>query len=537
MNTIDGSSQGMDGGIQKSYDRLTDKELRSLAAMDPYISAIISSRVAQVSTVMRASESRFDKGIKIRDINPPSRSDFDSQEAFNKEISNRRKEMKFILDWVLRCGTDNVDTLDAAFKHSDRDFKYCTLPMWAEAQCRNLLTFGRMSTHYGRSKEDGKLLYVRPLPTEAIEPVRPGARVFVSKRQSAERVINNESSVRESETYNEMTPEERPQSHVMRVDGNIVQIFHEDEISVRAYQSQALLNLNGYPLSPIENAMFMVYIHQNTLNYLKNQFTRGLLAKSMILIKPDDPTDPAISPEQLEVLKKQFTNLAMRTDNNASVPVLSGAFTVQNIPLTASTRDMEWLQLEQSIIRAICSAFQIDPGELGLGMLGDTSTLGSGGKDTDIISSQERGLRVLVDLLLEEVNEWVADRFGHASGQYRIEATGIASETFDGFLQRAQLEMSLYSTMNLIRSESDKNLEPVPLGGDVPLSGAFNQYVISRMTYGQFLEHFMGVQDASYEGTGQGNSKAESVHSTSRRRSSTENFGRKTCRGTANARG
>lgn len=491
-------SQSVSGVQEKDSRRLSDYDLRNLALIDPYISAIISARVAQVSTIMRASESRWDKGIKIRDLDPPKRSDFENDYAYQGETENRRKEMDLIMDWVLRCGTKDVETLDAAFRHSDKDFKYCTLSRWAEAQTRNALTFGRFATHYGRD-DDGVLQYVRPLAVEGIQPVRPGARVFVGQQASPDNVVNNDESVEQAEEYNDEKPVDRPQSYVLKVDGTQVQIFFENDISVRPYQSQALLNLNGYPLSPIENAMFMVFIHQNTLNYLKNQFTRGLLAKSLILIRPMDPSDGVpINQEQLQVLKQQFNNLAMRTDNSAGVPVLSGSFDIQNIPLTASTRDMEWLQLEQNIIRAICASFQIDPGELGLGLLGDSASLGSSSaKDVEIITSQERGLRILVDVLIEEINEWVRDRFEHASGKYRIEATGVGSETFSGFLNRAGSEANLYSTMNMLRSESDKGLAPLPLGGDVPLNPSFNSIVLSRLTYGQFLEFYMGREGAS----------------------------------------
>ncbi len=51
-----------DGVEVKGFQRLTDAELRDVAHVDPYISAIISTRCSQAAVVARPSDSKFDKG-------------------------------------------------------------------------------------------------------------------------------------------------------------------------------------------------------------------------------------------------------------------------------------------------------------------------------------------------------------------------------------------------------------------------------------------------------------------------------------------
>src|SRR5690606_5630237 len=63
-------STNPDNTLIKGYQRLSDSELRHVSLVDPYISAIIVTRVGQAGVCGQPSASKFDKGMRIREINP-----------------------------------------------------------------------------------------------------------------------------------------------------------------------------------------------------------------------------------------------------------------------------------------------------------------------------------------------------------------------------------------------------------------------------------------------------------------------------------
>jgi hypothetical protein len=475
----------------KPARRLRDKDLQSLAAMDPDIGAIINTRVSQSTAFGDKSDSQFDKGIRMLDPQAPKEEDYANPELYAAEMKRRSAIKDAILDWISNCGDNNPSTLDDIYEDSDNTLKFCSLKAYIQAQTRNLLTFGRMYRQNIRDQE-GDLLIFRPAPAEGMEPVRPGHKVYLSRSEA-----NNEDSLVAVENYNQIPDGKKPIAWVQNLDGRQVAFFTERDLHVSFYQTQAMIDLCGYPLAPIEFAIYLVYMHQHSLQYLRNQFTKGMLNRSIITISTTDP-DVELSPEDMANFKREMQNMAMRTENTSSVPVLSGPIKVDVRPLDLGPKDLEWLQLEQNVRRCLCSAFQIAPDEVGFGLLGDPGrTLGDSGKDNDLIQGEERGLRILVDIILDDLNKAMYDKFPDAKTMgLRLIAVGLGSETRSGMLARLQTEAQLTATMNDLYSQSEKNIT-MKYGGNVPLSSVWHQNVVKYMHYGKFIEEFFGEKDAS----------------------------------------
>lgn len=474
----------------KGMRRLQDRDLRHLASIDPHISAIINTRVSQATAFGDLSDSQFDKGIRLLDPNAPKEDDFDTPEEYQAAMDERTERKNEIMEWLLGCGFRNQDLLDEVFENTDKMQKNTRLKGYIQAQTRNLLTFGRCYRENIRS-EGGELLLFRPAPAESIEPVRPSSDVHLSS-------IISEESTQEAEEFNQIDEKRKPIAWVQRIDGIQVGFFTESTLREWRWQNQSLLELNGYPLCPIEFAMYLVYIHQHSLQYLRNQFTKGLLNRSLITIATTDP-DVELSPEDISAFRREMQNLAMRSENSSSIPVISGPVQVQVQRLDLGPKDIEWLNLEQSIIRALCSAFQIAPSEVGFGLLGDPAGLsaGEGSKDVELIQGEERGLRILVDLLIEDLNDAIWDKFPDARHNgMRLIAVGLGSETRSGMLARLQTEAQLTATLNDLYSQSEKNCSAA-YGGNVPLNPLWHQNAVRYMHYGKFAEEFLGEEGAS----------------------------------------
>lgn len=476
----------------RSSNRLSDAELKDLANFDPYISAIISTRCVQGAQVGRESESKFDKGSKIQYKKSLSLKDFgNDQKKFLAEADKIEKRSKVFMEWVQNCGTTNQEILDEAFKGRDKTFKYCSFPEFITAQVRNLLTFGRCGTHIIRDRNTNEILMFRPIAIEVVKGVEDGHNVHISRDHDR----SNTESLEDAAEYNATPPDQRPLSHVMEIDGQYVQFFTENDFVMWYYQKQSLFGLKGYMLSPIELAIHMVFLHTQTMGYLRNQFIKGLGSKAILVVSP---RDVASELNELEVndLRNTFHNYMTRNDNSAAMPVLSGNVDVRVETLMSSPKDMEYLQVEDHVIRALCSAFQISPQEMGYGHLSQ----GQGGisqanKQEELIQGEERGLRQLLDVIFDGVNDILVELFPEAA-DYKLCYTGVGEDTKDAVVNRNAAELNTTATMSSLWANSEKK-DPFPFGGDVPLATAFHQNVAKYMFYGDLLEHFFGVEGAS----------------------------------------
>lgn len=473
----------------KSYQRLSDAELRSLSQLDPYVSAIIATRCSQAASCGNPSESRFKKGMRILDLNPLDRTKFENEAEYERELSAREKKMRAIEWWVLNCGTTDQEILDTSFAYADRTFKYCNFRQYIEAQVRNLLTFGRMASQIFRDDASTPIMF-RPVPVETIAPVIDRENVFLAGREET-----TGESLDDVKDYNALLPSERPAAWVQRIDGQNANFFTEDDLKVAFLSKQALFDLNGFPLAPLEQAVFMVFIHQQTLGYLRNQFVKGMAAKGLINLESTNE-NVQLSDADVEDFKQQFHNFVTRTDNSAVTPVIAGPVTVKYIPLASNPKDMEFLQVEEHVIRALCSAFQISPQEMGYGHLGlPQGGITQSNKQEDIIRGEERGLRNLLDIVFDQINEIMFENFPEARGLFRITYVGVGEDTRDAVVNRQTVEINTTATMNSLYADSEKK-DVIPMGGDVPLAPIFHSNVVRYMKYSEFMYHYFGERDA-----------------------------------------
>ena len=479
-----------DGVDVKPWKRLRDEEQREIAQIDPYISAIISTRTSQGAACGLPSDSKFDKGCRIKELKPLKKEDFQNEDTYTHACKARAEEMKAIMSWLQSCGTRNQTILDYAFSDSDRTFKYCSLKQFIEAQIRNVLTFGRCATQIFRNK-DGIPVMFRPAPVETIMSVKKGEPIHLG---------NGEDTAEQSEEdlalYNALTKRERPYIYVQKINGQNTNLFTEEEMKIWYWQKQALFDLNEYPLSPIELAIYMVYTHNQTLNYLRNQFVKGMGTKCILVLESTDP-NVDIDEVDLENFKQQAQNFLTRTDNSSTIPVIGGAVKVNVVDFARGPKDMEFLQVEEHVIRSLCSSFQISPQEMGYGHL----SIGQGGltqsnKQEEMIRGEERGLRNILDLIFEGINEILCENFPEAKEKYQLTFVGIGTDSKDEVLQRGLVEVQTTATMSSLFADSEKT-ETIPIGGNVPLSSAFHQNVVRYMRYGEFMEKFFGEKDAT----------------------------------------
>lgn len=478
----------------KGIQRLTDDQLKTISLYDPYISAIISTRCNQVAPLGKISTNKFDRGIRINDLNTLSEKDFNNKSEYEYYQKTKTDQTKFIQKFILNCGTTDDEVLNEIFRYSDKTFKKCKLHVFLSCQARNLLTFGRCATHITRD-EDGNILTFRPVPVESIYLIDPNSDFKIHINPDTLNKKQYEQTLKDVEEYNNIPKEERPQAYIQRIDGHDVAFFTEHDLVIWDYQKQSFIDLYGYNLAPIEQCIYFVFVHQNTLQYLSDQFLKGVASKMMLNLETTNPQFQ-LSQEDISALKEDIHNCAVSNHNSSVIPIIAGPVKVTPIPLNGTTKDMEFLQVENSIIRSICSSFQIDPSEVGLYNLGGgEGGLSNASKENEIVNSQERGLRILLDILFDGLSELVYDLVPEFRDQYEISYSGIGNETFDAILQRSTTEIMSTATMNSLLIDSDKK-DLLEFGGDVPMSPHWHANVAKYMKMSEMRYFFFKETDA-----------------------------------------
>lgn len=482
-----------DGVIEhKGIDRLTDEENKIISRYDPTISGIISNRSNQCLNIGRPSLSRFNPGSRIKDIEPPQLEDFQTRGEFEKEKQLREKEKENIMEWVQSCGTKDKSLINAMFSEShDKSWRISSFSDYLAASCRNLLIFNRSSTqkfrYYGQenSEDNGRLIAFRPAPVEVIHPVDPEVSEMLL---SPDNDNVTEQAAADALAWSRLPHDLRPSAYVQKIEGRIVGFWTEDDMSVIYGQKQALFGLNGYPLTPIEQCIYMVNIHQNTLEYLSNTFTKGLSTKGAFFASSTDEFGQALSEDDADAIRDEITNYLQAVDNSAAIPFFSGPFKLEFIPLMPNPKDMEWVQVEESVIRALCTAFTVDPSEIGYGHLSTNSgSLGNNGKQEDVVRGEERGLKPLLDVIFNDVNDMLYEAFPQARGKYELVYEGVGSESRESVQQNLMTEMQTTATMSSMLSASEQTIL-APIGGELPLNQQFWNIIERNYTHGEILE-------------------------------------------------
>ena len=477
----------------KEYGRLEDGDLISIAQQDPEIASIITTRIAQITVFSQEANSLFDRGIKIIDKKQLERDDFRTNADFDQEIKKREEEKREIFDWIANCGVQDKVTVNSAYDVSGRWHRDFSLKDYFQSQARNLLVCGRMARENIWS-DDGKLVLFRPLPVEQIKPAAFKGREPLQTSTSAEKKPHTEEK---KEEYNKEKEDERELVFVQVVKGKVVSVYEEHDISVRYYQRQSNYNFHFYPLSPIEQSVATVYLNYNINRHLVNKFKSGMLARALMVIRPQqgaDTLDAKISPKSIKNVANSLKNMG-RTENSNAIPILSGNFDVQMVDMNPHT-DNEWLDLKNNIKRSLLSAFQISAGELSWGQLGDSSVMSRGNSQEEFVQGEERGLQILLDILMEDINDIIAKRFPDYAKKYKLDVQGVGAESKEMALQRMNTEQNLIATMNDLYASSDHN-SFLSCGGDMPLNPLWHSNIVRYMTYGEIRENFFGEKDAS----------------------------------------
>ena len=452
--------------------RLSNKTLKDVSLRDWLVSAIIQSRVDTLLRFSRPQNKKFDLGFRIVKK--------DSTEHSSKaELS----EIENLQAFIYNCGRlENTPDDD---KMLFGEFLKMTV--------RDALTFGNIAVEKVLTR-GGALHRFRPVPAESVYFVNEDA----GKKQIEEYVRAAKQTLQPTSDNNPLTSQIQSNIDVdfykyvqVAYDNRPLAVFGDEDMVFKLFNPQNFADSQGYCYSLVELAIINITNHMNTENYNSNFFTHGQAAKGVLHLKG------TVTQTQMTSFRRQFYNLINGSQNAWRTPIIAGLDDVQWVPMAGGSKDMEYLNYNQHIMRSICSQFQIDPIELGLDALSGGKTTSTGdSSESKIEFSREKGLYPILMFLEDLVNNDILPAIDpEYSKKYRFQFEGYSDETPQTEVSLLQAEMTVNKSMNdlLLAARKEKIKHVV---GDLPLNQAFWELCEKNMTRGEIREEFFGDKEA-----------------------------------------
>lgn len=466
--------------FRNKMSRITHKTLKDTSVRDWVVSSIIQARVDTMLRFARPQRKNLDMGFKIQ------------KKDSHENVTEEDKEIIANLeDFLYHCG--RKDKVPPGEEMLFGEFlKLCT---------RDALTFGHIAIEKVLTRK-GSLHRFRPLPSESVYLINPKTnKAIVAKEIDAARKTYKH----KASSFSGNNPEENHEFNEpnieyykyvqMSYDNRVLAAFGDEDMIFKLFNPQNFADSMGYCYSPLELAIINITNHLNVENYNSNFFTHGYAARGILHLKG------TITQSQLTAFRRQFYNTISGAQHAWRTPIIAGLDDVQWVGLSGNAKEMEYLNYNNHLIRALCTQFQIDPVELGLDYLisgTGRATTQQANNEYKINYSRERGLIPILMMFEDLVNSSILPAIDkELAAKYEFKFTGYDDDSPQTHVAQLQAEMTVHSTMNDLLKSAGKETMKHPVA-DLPLNQTFWQLVEKNMTKGEIRKIFFG--DKSAEG-------------------------------------
>ena len=442
--------------------------LREAATRDTIMSAVLRHRRTQIESFCNIPHTRFDTGFTFVKRDGKDLDDADFEEV--SQLSN----------WMYHCG-DLKQT-----PHDDKS----TMATQFGMMCQDALTFGHVAMEKIRDKMGSGLQRFRHVAGESIfhanRNIPAKEHMDLTNAQLKGLNMTQEGTI---------TPDTKQTKYLQVIDGKEVANFSDDTMTFKVFQPPSYIDNNGYSMSLVEACILSITRHLQAENYNSLFFTHGFAARGLLHLKGN------VSQQNLQMFRNQFNAVINGNNNSWRTPIVAGLDDVQWIPLAGTSRDMEYIQYTDHLIRTICAQAQIDPTEIGFEYLSrgtQQSTLNSPNNEWKLEASAERGLIPLLRFFEDLVNHDLLPEISPSLAEkYLFKFIGLQGETRQQEITRLQAEMSVHCTVNDLLRQVKKETLNKDVGGDLLLNGVWWSMIKECLTIGEIREKFFGDKEAS----------------------------------------
>ena len=462
---------------KQKMSRLSHKTLKEVSMRDWLVSAIIQARVDTILRFSRPEHRRFEMGFHVvkRDKN---------EQHSSEDHDNIAK----LEDFIYHCGRLDNTPRDQSMLFGE--FMKLTL--------RDAMTFGHIAIEKVLTRRGG-LHRFRPLPSESVYLVNQKTSREIIEREIAAARQQYETRIAQLTNDSDVVAKPAPRDITyfkyvqMSYDNRVLTAFGDEDMIFKRFNPQNFTDSMGYCYGPLELSIINITNHLNVENYNANFFTHGFASRGVLHLKG------TVTPSNLANFRRTFYNSISGTQNAWRTPIIAGLDEVQWVPMSASAREMEYINFNHHLMRTICTQFQIDPVELGLDFLTTPNGRGLAQQSNEykINYSRERGLYPILMFYEDMMNNDVIPALDkELAKHYEFRFTGYTDETPQTNIALLQAEMTVHASMNDLLKEAKRT--PIDhVVADLPLNQTFWAIVQQLMTRGEIREVFLKDKDAS----------------------------------------
>lgn len=455
--------------------RITNRTLKEVSLRDWLISSIIQCRVDTAARFSRPEHRRHEMGFRFHKRD--NASDYSPEE---------REEIAMLEDFIYHCGRrENVPTEDRLLFG---EFLKLTI--------RDAVTFGHIAVEKVKTRAGG-LHRFRARPAESIYLINKQLpKSVVQADAKVQRKLHEPKSDNDPAQDQEVNIQEHQYEKYVQVsyDNRPLATFGDEDLIFKLFNPQNFIDSRGYCYSPLELAIITVRSHLDVENFNANFFTHGYASKGVLHLKG------TVTQQQLANFRRSFYNSITGQQNAWRTPIVAGLDEVQWVPISASSREMEYINFNNHLMRILCTQFQIDPMELGLDYLVSSngrSNMQQASSEYKVNYSRERGLLPLLTFIEDMINGDILPALDkNLASKYVFTFTGYTDETPQTEIAQLQAEVSVYKSMNDVLRQAQK--DPIKHKiADLPLSASFWALVEKNYTRGEIREMFLGDKGAA----------------------------------------
>lgn len=465
---------------------LPDEVLKRIALQDDLVAAIVNTRSQMVSAFGRPQPDRFSTGYRI-EAEPGLVEKLDADEK--KKLQEQIERAEALL---LTCGQTK----------GWADHNALTFSAYLFQQARNAVIFGRCATEviYATNGAGDNVFHsFRPIDAGTIYRAAP-------LKTAAQQVRDNALGMLESIKNKNLRPEKYIKDEyvwVQVIEGRPVQAFTNKECLVHNFYPVTDIELDGYPLTPLDTVISAVTTHINITTHNKLYFQSGRAARGMLVFTSDD-----VNEQVLEPIRQQFNANINGVGNAWRMPIF-GVGTGDKVEwqtIDGGERDMEFQYLSDTNARVILSAFQMSPEELpGYAHLSrgtNNQALSESNNEYKLEAHRDVGIRPLIAQMQNYINERIFPLIDEdLAKKASVKFVGLDVDTAEKESTRLQQDMAVHMTMDEVLDKVEKKPVGKEWGGEFLLNPQWQQALFAHRYKGEIMEEFFGVKGASQDPT------------------------------------
>lgn len=458
---------------------------------DDLVCQILQARSNIMGSFGRPRTSRFSVGFQFDEIGGDKIPEDSDQYDKLKERVDRVK------NWLWHCGEQDEDGKSLV----DDEYFTPSFSQLIKMITRDGLAYGRWAVEkiYRDDPKTGKrvLAAIRPVDAGTIYRITPRREEEQSTRKRAIQLL---SSLKNEKISAEKYEQDEYRWVQVPEGGTPIQAFSEDELIVYNLYPVTNIEFNGYPLTPIDQALNAIVTHISITLHNKLYFQHGRAARGMLILSSGDADEGTV-----QKIKMQFHQSINSVQNSWRMPVFligqEDELSWQSIDVTG--RDAEFQYLSDNNARVILSAFQMSPEELpGYAHLArgtNTQALAEADNEWKLTAARDVGLRPLMADMQDFFNTHIIPELDkEIASKFRLVFAGLEQDNPEKESTRIAQDLPLHMTMNDVLEKVEKDKLDKQLGADLPLNPQFHQLVLSPyLTVGEILENFMGREGAA----------------------------------------